>query len=624
MHNDGLMYQVFIFLVAAVISVPIAKRLGLGSVLGYLIAGAAIGPFALGLVGQDIESIMHFAEFGVVMMLFLVGLELQPSLLWKMRLPILGLGGMQVALTTGTFMAMGIFFGFPWQTALAVSLILALSSTAIVLQSLNEKGLMSTEAGQSSFAVLLFQDIAVIPMMAILPLLALQSGNEAVLVGNGEHGATLVGWQQGLLVLTVVSAIILCGHFLIRPLFNIIAGTRMREIFTATALLLVVGIALLMELVGLSAALGTFIAGVVLADNEYRHELEAEIEPFKGLLLGLFFISVGASIDFALLAEKPLMIFGMVGLLVAVKFIVLILLAKLFKLESSQQWTFTFGLAQGGEFGFVLFALASQQQILSGTIIDPLVVVVALSMAFTPVLMMINEKLVQPLFNKLNDVSQEADVIDDGVTQVIVAGFGRFGQIVERSLSLNGYSTTVLEHDVGQLKLRRKFGHKVFYGDASRQELLHAAGAETAKVLVIALADHDKAVDIIHICQKHYPQLKLYVRARGRIQAHELHKLGVDGFIRDTLHSALHMSEQVMNSLGRHAYDSHRAIRTFRKYDEQHLLDMIHLDGEEKSYISSVQKNKAELEKVLQSDFYDKDQLEDKGWAGGVVNRQRQ
>ncbi len=603
------MYQAFIFLLAAVVSVPIAKRLGLGSVLGYLLAGTIIGPYALGLVGHNVEGIMHFAEFGVVMMLFLVGLELRPALLWQMRMPILGLGGLQVVLTTVLFSGIGIALGFEWQTSLAVGLILALSSTAIVLQSMSEKGLMNTEAGQNAFAVLLFQDIAVIPMLALLPLLAMNPTAEAA------STLGLSGWQHGLLVLCAISAIILGGRLLLRPLFRIIASTKLREIFTATALLLVIGIALLMDLVGLSAALGTFIAGVVLADNEYRHELEAEIEPFKGLLLGLFFISVGASINFNLLMEEPFVILGLVMTLILVKFTVLITLAKLFKLQTSQQWTFTFALAQGGEFCFVLFSFTSQHHIIPEHISAPLVVVVALSMAFTPLLMIINERWVQPLFVTLQNNDQQPDTIDDGVTQVIIAGFGRFGQIVDRSLTLSGFSTTVLEHNAAQIEYLRKFGHKVFYGDASRQELLQAAGADTAKLLVVAIDDHEKALEIVRICKTHYPHLKLFARASGRIQAHEFHKAGVDVFVRETFHSALNLSEQVMTSLGLHAYDAHRAIRNFRKLDERHVRDMIKLEGNTKDYVSISQKNRKELEQVLTSDIEDIEELEDMQWG---------
>ncbi len=605
MQEGGLMYQAFIFLLAAVVSVPVAKRLGLGSVLGYLLAGAAIGPYALGLVGHNVEGIMHFAEFGVVMMLFLVGLELRPALLWQMRLPILGLGGLQVILSTLFFTAIGLLLEFPWQNALAVGLILALSSTAIVLQSMNEKGLMNTEAGQNAFAVLLFQDIAVIPMLALLPLLAI---SESTVMASTLG---LSGWQHGLLVLIAISAIIIGGRVLLRPVFRIIASTKLREIFTASALLLVIGIALLMDLVGLSAALGTFIAGVVLADNEYRHELEAEIEPFKGLLLGLFFISVGASINFTLLMQEPLVILSLVLALIMVKFTVLITLAKLFKLRASEQWTFTFALAQGGEFCFVLFSFTSQHQILPESITAPLVVVVALSMAFTPLLMIINERWVQPLFISINKSDKPADTIDDGITQVIIAGFGRFGQIVDRSLTLNGFTTTVLEHDAAQIENLRKFGHKVFYGDASRQELLHAAGASTAKMLVVAIDDHEKALEIVALCKKHFPHLKLFARAAGRIQAHEFHKIGVDVFVRETFHSALTLSEQVMTSLGLAEEDAQRAIHNFKVLDERHVRDIIKLEGDTKDYVSMTQKNKKELEQVLMSDQTDIKELED-------------
>jgi monovalent cation:proton antiporter-2 (CPA2) family protein len=618
MHDGGMMYQAFIFLLAAVISVPVAKRLGLGSVLGYLLAGVAIGPYVLKLVGQDVQSIMHFSEFGVVMMLFLVGLELRPQLLWQMRLPILGLGGLQVVVTSAVFCGIGIALGFAWQSALAVGLILSLSSTAIVLQSLNEKGLMPTEAGQSAFAVLLFQDIAVIPMLALLPLLALSTGAQTEVVADAAHHFGLTGWQHGLLVIGVVAAIIVGGRVVIRPLFRVVAETKLREIFTALALSLVMGIALLMEAVGLSAALGTFIAGVVLADNEYRHELEAEIEPFKGLLLGVFFISVGASIDFSVMMEQPYVIAGLVCLLVLVKLVVLFVLSKAFKLQQNNQWTFTFALAQGGEFCFVLFSFASSSHILSETIIAPMVVVVALSMAFTPMLMIVNDKIIQPMFTKKVSAAPEADVVDDGKTQVIIAGFGRFGQIIDRSLNLSGISTTVMENNPSQVQQLRKFGHKVFYGDMSRQDLLHSAGAGTADLLVIAINDHEQTKTIIRICKKHYPKLKLYARAVGRTEAHELLALGVDVFVRETFHSALHMSARVMTALGKDEDEAQRILTTFKKLDQKHIYDMPDFAGDEKAFISFAQKNKSELEKVMQSDYNDKTQRNDDKPAGAT------
>jgi monovalent cation:proton antiporter-2 (CPA2) family protein len=609
MHDDGLMYHAFIFLLATVISVPVAKKLGLGSVLGYLLAGVVIGPYALKLVGHDVQSIMHFAEFGVVMMLFLVGLELRPALLWNMRIPVLGLGGLQVIVSSAVFCAIGLMLGFAWQSSLAVGLILAMSSTAIVLQTLNEKGLMPTEAGQSCFAVLLFQDIAVIPMLALLPLLALNV--DSVLAdATGTHA--LSGWQLGGAVFGVVAGIIIVGRVLIRPLFRVIASTKLREIFTATALLLVVGIDMLMGLIGVSAALGTFVAGVVLADNEYRHELEAEIQPFKGLLLGLFFISVGASIDFILLIEQPLIIAALVLGLVLVKLLVLLVLSKAFKLQRSNQWTFTFALAQGGEFCFVLFTFTDQHHILPSTITAPLVVVVALSMALTPLLMIFNDKVMQPRFAKKRADKPKPDIIDDGHTDVIIAGFGRFGQIIDRSLNLSVITTTVLENNPTQIEQLRKFGHKVFYGDPTRVELLEAAGASTAKLLVVAINDHEKTKTIVTNCQKHYPKLKLYVRAVGRIEANELNGMGVDVFVRETFHSALHMSRRVMTGLGKDADETERVLNIFKKFDQRHIYDMLDFEGDEKAYISFAQKNKAELEKVLQMDFDDKGSLLDK------------
>ena len=356
MHNESFFFQAFVYLMAAVLSVPIAKRLGLGSVLGYLVAGVVIGPFVLGFVGQEGEDVMHFAEFGVVMMLFLIGLELQPALLWRLRVPILGLGGLQVVVTTLVIAIISLILGLSWQMALTVGMVLSLSSTAIVLQTLKEKGLIKTEAGQSSFSVLLFQDIAVIPMLALLPLLAVKGVSPVTLAVNGvsfvaaeQHGSALPGWQQALLVMVTVGGIIVGGRFLMRPVFRFIAATRLQETFTATALLLVIGIALAMQQVGLSPALGTFVAGVVLADNEYRHELETNIEPFKGLLLGLFFISVGASIDFNLLLQQPLLILGLVAGLAIVKFAVLFGLGRFFRLQLSQSVLFACALAQGGE-----------------------------------------------------------------------------------------------------------------------------------------------------------------------------------------------------------------------------------------------------------------------------------
>ena len=596
MHDSGLMQQAFVFLLSAVVAVPVAKRLGLGSVLGYLCAGAVIGPFALGLIGNDVEGVMAFAEFGVVMMLFLVGLELDPSLLWRMRVPILGLGGLQVVVTSVLILLVGVQLGFPWQQSLAVGMILAMSSTAIVLQTLNEKSLLKTEAGQSAFAVLLFQDIAVIPMLAILPLLALDSS----LVAAASHTG-LSGWQKTLLVLAVVASIVIVGRWVSRHLFRIIANTRMRETFTATALALVVGIALLMELVGLSPALGTFVAGVVLANSEYRHELEAEIEPFKGLLLALFFISVGASIDFALLAAKPWLVLELVLGLIIIKMLVLIVLARLFGLSAQSNGIFTFALAQGGEFAFVLFTFAGNNQILPATMIEPLVLVVALSMAATPLLIILNERLILPRLSG-NSSKRPHDQIESEEARAIVVGFGRFGQIVGRLLRMNGFAITVLEHDATQVDTVRRFGHKVFYGDAARLDLLEAAGLADAELLVVAIDDHERCLQIVEVVRRHYPQLRIIARARGRRQAAEMLRAGADHVERETFNSALALGREALRSLGFRAYQAQRAAELFRHHDELNVRSLGEVLDDESAFINRARQHAVDLEQVLKND----------------------
>lgn len=622
MHNEGFFFQAFVYLVAAVLSVPIAKRLGLGSVLGYLIAGVIIGPFVLGFVGQEGEDVMHFAEFGVVMMLFLIGLELQPPLLWRLRVPILGLGGLQVIATTLVIAAIGFFWGLSWPVALAVGMILSLSSTAIVLQTLNEKGLMRTEAGQSSFSVLLFQDIAVIPMLAFLPLLAVAESSATSLAANGvlfvaeptaAQDAALLPWQQALLVMGTVGGIIIGGRFLMRPVFRFIAATRSREIFTATALLLVIGIALAMQQVGLSPALGTFVAGVVLAENEYRHELESDIEPFKGLLLGLFFISVGASINFNLLIQQPLLILGLVISLAFVKFGVLLGLGRLFQLELSQNLLFAFALAQGGEFAFVLFSFAAQSRVLTPAVVEPLVVVVALSMILTPLMMILHDRLVLPRFVP-SLVEREADEIDDNENPVIIVGFGRFGQIVGRLLIANGFKATLLEQNPGQIELLRRFGWKIFYGDASRLDLLHVAGAQQAKLIVLAIDDREKMLHIIDLVHKHFPHLKILARAVDRRHAFELIRREVDVVERETFSSALEMGVEALKLLGFRSYKAHRAAQTFKYYDEQALEEMAYVMGDETVLVARSRQLAKDLEQLLRSDDRELTHDVDRAW----------
>jgi monovalent cation:proton antiporter-2 (CPA2) family protein len=613
METEGLLFQAFIYLLAAVMTVPVAKQLGLGSVLGYLLAGVAIGPYVLGLVGQGGGGVMHVAEFGVVMMLFLVGLELRPNLLWRLRGPILGTGGLQVILTTLAIAVLALFAGVPVQQGLAIGMIFSASSTAIALQSLGEKGLLTSKGGQTSFSVLLFQDIAVIPILAVLPLLA---ASNDVGIRASNFNPTDTPWQRALIVLGVIVAIVFGGRFLIRPVFRYLASIRLQEIFTAAALLLVVGIALAMQKVGLSPALGTFLAGVVLAESEYRHELESDIAPFKGLLLGLFFISVGASIDLPLVKEQPLLIAGLVFGLLVVKFLLLMLIGKITKLEKSQSFTFAFALAQGGEFAFVLVSFAAQNQVLNESMGNTLVATVALSMVASPFLFTINEKLVQPRFSsRLPD--READEIDEKDNPVILAGFGRFGHIVGRVLNLKGVKTTVLDLDADQVALVRKLGLKVFYGDASRLELLRAAGADQAKLLIVAVDDEEKSLLIIETAQKHFPNLKIFARAFGRDHAYRLIEQGVENIFRETLGSSLDLSVAALRALGFRAYEAQRAARFFRDYDEQSVRALAPYAKNQKELISQARERIQTLEQLMEAER-SQVRYSDTGWEPPV------
>jgi monovalent cation:proton antiporter-2 (CPA2) family protein len=602
MEDGGIFYQAFIYLTAAVLSVPVAKRLGLGSVLGYLLAGISIGPFVLGLVGREGQDVMHFAEFGVVMMLFLIGLELQPAVLWKLRGPILGMGGLQVGLTSAAVMSIAITLGFPWQTSLAVGLTLSLSSTAIVLQTLNEKGLIKTAGGQNAFSVLLFQDIAVIPILAILPLLAIGDIGSAANGAEAHHAGIWVDglalWAQTSVMIAVVAAIILAGRYLISPFFRLIAKTKLREIFTAAALLLVIGIALLMTKVGLSPALGTFLAGVVLAQSEYRHQLETDIEPFKGLLLGLFFIAVGASVDFNLIATNPLLITGLVIGLIVLKFVVLFVIGKFFKTSLDNNLLFAFSLAQGGEFAFVLFSFGVQNNVLGTNLANPLIAVVAVSMALTPLLMLINEKLLQPRFGTKEALEKESDEIDEK-NKVIIAGFGRVGSIIGRFLQANGIQATYLDIDPDNVDLLRKMGLKVFYGDAARHDMLHAAGAEDAKLLIIAVDNPDKTFEIAETAKKHFPGLDIIVRSSGWFDSYKLIIAGVDHIYRETLDSSLRMAADALCKMGHRRYQTHRAVKTFRKHDERYVRELAEMQHDKKLLIRGVKQRIEDLEKLM-------------------------
>ncbi len=577
----GFLLLAFLFLVAGVVAVPIASRLGLGSVLGYLIAGIAISPL-LRQLRVDVVAIQHFAEFGVVMMLFLVGLELEPRMLWSMRHRLLGLGGLQVTLTALAVTGIAMALGQPWSTALAIGLVFSLSSTAIVLQTLNEKGLMECDGGQSSFSVLLFQDIAVIPMLAFIPLLAMPELVEVAGANaspDGGHGSLslvdrLDGWQQALVTAGAIAVVVVAGHYLTRPVFRFIAAARLRELFTAVALLLVIGIALLMIAVGLSPALGTFLAGVVLANSEYRHELESDIGPFKGLLLGLFFITVGAAIRFDLLLAGLGEVVTMTLGLMMLKAVVLYVLSRVFRIGGSDRWLFTLGLAQAGEFGFVLLSFTVASSVIPAAIADQLLLVVALSMLLTPLLFMVFDKLVAPRFAE-SQVT-EADEIDEQGT-VIIAGHGRFGGIVNRILKSSGHQTVVLDYQSEQLEMLRAFGVKVFFGDATRPDLLHAAGIDEAKMLVIAIDDKENATELVRYVKKHYPQVYIVVRAFDRHHVYELWAAGARDIIRETFDSALRAGRSALEALGVHPYDAERQIRGFVINDREQMRELAEL-----------------------------------------------
>ncbi len=582
----------FIFLVAGVASVPIASRLGLGSVLGYLIAGILISPI-LTLLHVDVVSIQHFAEFGVVMMLFLVGLELEPRMLWQMRSRLLGLGGGQVLLTAAAIMGIAMALGQAWQISLAIGLVLALSSTAIVLQTFNEKGLMKSDGGQSGFSVLLFQDIAVIPMLAFIPLLAVPelmdlAGSTAgqVDAGHGDagHGAQmslvegLNGWQTMLVTLGAIGAVVFGGSFLTSPIFRFIAGANLRELFVAAALMIVIGIALLMSLVGLSPALGTFLAGVVLANSEYRHELESDIDPFKGLLLGLFFMTVGAGINFLLLIDNLALIVGLTIGLIVVKALVLLVLASVFNLKGSDKWLFALGLAQAGEFGFVLLSFTVANSVIPTSVADQLLLVVALSMLLTPLLFIFHERLIAPRYNE--EFEREADVIDER-NHIIIAGHGRVGGIVSRMLRGAGYSATVIDYSSRQLEMLGKFGFKAYYGDATRADMLHSAGIDEAKLLVIAIDEKEQITQLVSYVSKNHPGVHIVARAVDRQHVYALWHAGCRDIIRESYDSSLRMGRSAFEALGLTRQQAEDMKTAFDEMDRKFMLSMAqHYDPE--------------------------------------------
>ncbi len=573
----------FIFLVAGVVSVPIATRLGMGSVLGYLVAGVAISP-VLALLDVDVHAIQQVAELGVVMMLFLIGLELAPRYLWQMRLTVFGLGGGQILLTTAAVAGLVNTLGQPWNVSIAIGLVLALSSTAIVLQTLTEKGLLKSQGGESGFFVLLTQDVAVIPILALVPLLAIPELAGPATTSAGEiaqgvegHGPSLSlveglnGWQTALATLSAVGIVILGGNYLTRPALRFIAVTGLREIFVATALAIVVTIALLMALVGLSPALGAFIAGVVLANSEYRHELESDIDPFRGLLLGLFFITVGAGINFTLLWESLAVTIGLTLGLIAIKGAILFLLGTIFGLRGPDRWLLAIGLSQAGEFGFVLLSFSVANAVLPTTIADQLLLVIALSMLLTPLLFIFHERVITDYF--INEEARDEDEIEEP-GEIIIAGYGRIGTIVDQMLLAAGYKTTVIDYDSKQIDMLRRFGARVHFGDATRPDLLKAAGIDRAKVLVIAIDDVDSVTQLARHAIQTFPDLHVIASARNRHHVYELWAVGCRDIIRETYDSSLRVGRSAYEALGVPREQSMKMVDAFNDLDHRAMLEV--------------------------------------------------
>ncbi|MES3023756.1 MAG: glutathione-regulated potassium-efflux system protein KefC [Pseudomonadota bacterium] len=597
--EHSLLFNAMIYLLAAVLAVPIAKKLGLGAVLGYLLAGAAIGPWGLKLI-NEVEDILHFSEFGVVLLLFLIGLELEPRRLWAMRRSIFGWGTAQVVGVSAALWVAGLLLGVDWKVALIAALGLSLSSTAIALATLGERNLVAAPAGAAAFAILLFQDIAAIPMIAIVPLLG--AANEAA-GGNG--------WLAALKIVSVIGALVFGGRFLLRPALRVIARTGMREIFTAFALLLVIAISLLMQMVGLSMALGAFLAGVLLADSEYRHALETDLEPFKGLLLGLFFIAVGMSVDIGVLLAQPGLVFALVAGLLAIKIAVLYALSRAFGIPHSEGAFFAFLLSQAGEFAFVVFAAATSSAVFTPEIASLLVLVVALSMVATPLLLLINDRVIAPRYLARR---HPPDQIDPNDGHVIIAGFGRFGQIIGRLLHANKISVTLLDHDPDQVELVRKFGIKVFYGDATRADLLHAAGAANARAIVVAVDDVEASLALVDLVRREYPTLPILARARNVTHYYDLLDRGVTLIERETFEAALTLGRQVLVTLGYGAYHARKVADQFRKHNLASLAAVYPHYKDQEQLVSLTKQARDELDQMFARDQEASGTPRNEGW----------
>jgi CPA2 family monovalent cation:H+ antiporter-2 len=612
MQGD-ILQQATIFLGAALVSVPIAKKLGFGSIIGYLVAGMVIGPFVLGFIGKEGEDLMHASEFGVVMMLFLIGLELNPQTIWKMRKAILGMGLSQMILTTvAVFCIMFWGFNFSQNTSLIIGLCFSMSSTAIALQTLKEKGISGTKTGKSTFAVLLMQDIAVIPILAILPLLAAKTtvvATNSISTGN-----------QVLISLGAIAAVIVAGIYLINPFLRSIAKTRIKELFTAASLLIIIGVAYLMQLAGISAALGAFLAGVLLANSEYRHELESDIEPFKGLLLGLFFTAVGSTINFHLIYNEAFLITILVIITMLVKALILMAIGKKFKIKIDQNITFALFLCQVGEFAFVLLASAQQNNLMEKHIIEICMAVTTITMTISPILIFINERFIDPrLGTKTKGNEREADKVEEK-NKVILAGFGHFGSTIGRFLLANGVEVTILDSDSDQVDLLRKMGFKVYYGDCTRYEILKAAGAEDAKYIISTINDEEGSHTLAEVVRKHFPHAQLFIRTRHRYHTYDLLAKGFDKTYRETLHTSVYMGVDILKAMGVRSYTATRKAQEFLKYDEEAIERLSDVWKKKGNYILSVREEIELQEKLLKDDLkFISNITEDNAWDSEVL-----
>ncbi|SEJ00998.1 Kef-type potassium/proton antiporter, CPA2 family [Dyadobacter koreensis] len=601
MKNE-ILIQIMIYLTAAVIMVPLAKKLKSGPVLGYLAAGILIGPSALKLVDSDIHEVMHHAEFGVVMLLFIIGLELQPRRIWNMRKNILILGGLQLVATATAIAAIAVFFNMEWRQALVLGIIFSMSSTAIVMQYLTEKGLLKMPVGESSFSVLLFQDIAVIPIFAILPWLKTDASSVSPNMASTAFGENLPIAVHGLIFAISVVIVIVIGRYLIRPILGMAARTGLREMFTAASLLLVIAIAVLMKNVGLSPALGALLAGVVLANSEYRHELEIAIDPFKSLLLGLFFMTVGESINLELILTKPLLIAGIVAGLIFCKLTVLLLLGKLTELTAKDNILFSFALSQTGEFAFVLLSFCAGSGILSNEITDISMAAVAISMAITPILLVLFESFINQSVDDQELAKFETSPMEVDENPVIIAGYGHFGNTVGRFLNANNIGTTVLDNNGDHVEMLRRFGLKVHYGDATRHDVLDIAGARNAKIIVIALGDARKRLQLAQLVKKHFPHLYILTRSTNKYDAFELLDIGINQIYRETFDTGLRLGTDVLKILGHQPEEVAKSAALFFQFDEQSVRQMARFKKEKKSnkeYIESVKETIQNLKELM-------------------------